>query len=76
MRSDSRLLINEIVLQDTNESLLKCDMDMLMLYLCNGMERTKTQWEELLAQAQPPLKLVKVWSVQPDQQSVIEAHLA
>lgn len=76
MQSHSRLLINEIVLLDTNESLLKCDMDMLMLYLCNGMERTKTQWEELLAQVEPALKLVNVWSVREDQQSVIEARLA
>ncbi|KAL4888992.1 S-adenosyl-L-methionine-dependent methyltransferase [Aspergillus ambiguus] len=76
MQSYSRLLINGIVLLDTNESLLKCDMDMLMLYLCNGMERTKTQWEELLAKAEPALKLVNVWSVQEDQQSVIEARLA
>ncbi|KAJ5088111.1 hypothetical protein N7456_011727 [Penicillium angulare] len=76
MKPQSRLLINEIVLLDTNESLLKCDMDMLMLYLCNGMERTKTQWEELLAKVEPALKLVNVWSAQGDQQSVIEAQLA
>jgi hypothetical protein len=50
-------------------------MDMLMFYLCNGMERTKSQWAELLAKAEPPLKLVNVWSVPEDQQSVIEARL-
>lgn len=76
MQPQTRLLINEIVLLDTNESLLKCDMDMLMLYLCNGMERTKTQWEELLAKVELALKLVNVWSAQGDQQSVIEAQLA
>ncbi|KAJ5656088.1 hypothetical protein N7507_008038 [Penicillium longicatenatum] len=75
MQSYSRLLINEIVLSDTNESLVRCDMDMLMLYLCNGMERTKTQWAGLLAKAEPPLELVDVWSVPEDQQSVIEARL-
>lgn len=76
MRSQSRLLINEIVLLETNESPLKCDMDMLMFYLCNGLERTITQWEELLAKVEPALKLVSVWSAPGDQQSVIEAQLA
>lgn len=75
MQPHSRLLINEIVLSDTNETLVRCDMDMLMFYLCNGMERTKSQWAELLTKAEPPLKLVNVWSVPEDQQSVIEARL-
>ncbi|KAJ5652608.1 S-adenosyl-L-methionine-dependent methyltransferase [Penicillium longicatenatum] len=75
MQPHSRLLINEIVLSDTNESLVRCDMDMLMFYLCNGMERTKSQWAELLVKAEPPLKLVNVWSVPEDHQSVIEARL-
>ncbi|KAJ5689653.1 O-methyltransferase family protein [Penicillium macrosclerotiorum] len=76
MGSNSRLLINEIVLADTEESLVRADMDMLMLFLSNGMERTKTQWADLLARVEPPLKIVKIWSVPGDQQSVIEACLA
>lgn len=60
MTSQSRLLINEMVLSDTEESLLRAEMDMLMLFLCNGMERTKTQWAELLSKAEPPLKIVDV----------------
>ncbi|KAL2215003.1 O-methyltransferase-domain-containing protein [Thermoascus aurantiacus ATCC 26904] len=76
MAPHSRLLINEMVLADTDETLVRADMDMLMLFLSNGMERTKTQWKELLAKVEPPLKLVEVWSVPGDQQSVIEACLA
>ncbi|KKA24025.1 O-methyltransferase family protein [Rasamsonia emersonii CBS 393.64] len=76
MAPHSRLLINEIVLADTNETLVRADMDMLMLFLSNGMERTYTQWKELLARVEPPLRLVEVWSVPVDQQSVIEACLA
>jgi hypothetical protein len=76
MTSTSRLLINELVLADTNESLLRVEMDMLMLFLCNGMERTKSQWEELLVMVDPPLRIVNVWSVEGDEQSVIEACLA
>jgi hypothetical protein len=76
MESQSRLLINEMVLSDTEESLLRAEMDMLMLFLCNGMERTKTQWAELLSKVDPPLKIVEVWSHLGDQQSVIETCLA
>jgi hypothetical protein len=75
MRPHSHLLINEMVLADTNEALARVDMDMLMLFLSNGMERTRTQWAELLASVEPPLVLVEVWSVPGDQQSVIEARL-
>lgn len=75
MTPHSRLLINEIVLADTNETLLRVNIDVTMLFLFNGMERTKTQWETLLAKAEPPLKLVEVWSAPGDQQSVIEACL-
>ncbi|PYI12335.1 hypothetical protein BO78DRAFT_456840 [Aspergillus sclerotiicarbonarius CBS 121057] len=66
MKPHSRLLINEI----------RDDMDMLMLFLSNGMERTKTQWTELLAKVEPPLQLVEIWSVPVDQQSVLESCLA
>ncbi|KAA8646777.1 hypothetical protein EYZ11_009646 [Aspergillus tanneri] len=76
MKPHSRLLINEMVLADTHETLVRADMDMLMLFLCNGMERTRTQWSELLAKVEPPLKLNQVWSAPGDQQSVIEASLA
>ncbi|RAK82196.1 S-adenosyl-L-methionine-dependent methyltransferase [Aspergillus fijiensis CBS 313.89] len=48
MGPHSRLLINEMVLADTGETLAWADMDMLMWLLCNGMERTRQQWEELL----------------------------
>ncbi|PWY95175.1 S-adenosyl-L-methionine-dependent methyltransferase, partial [Aspergillus sclerotioniger CBS 115572] len=76
MQPHSRLLINEMVLADRNETLVRADMDMLMLFLSNGMERTKTQWTEMLARVEPPLKIVEIWSVVGDQQSVIETCLA
>ncbi|KUL87630.1 hypothetical protein ZTR_05838 [Talaromyces verruculosus] len=75
MTSTSRLLINEMALADTNESLLRAEMDMLMLFLRNGMERTKSQWEELLGKVEPPLKIAGAWSVEGDEQSVIEVCL-
>jgi hypothetical protein len=65
-----------MVLLDINESLLRVEMDMLMLFLCNGMERTRSQWEELLGKVEPALRILDVWSVEGDEQSVIEACLA
>ncbi|KAE8333323.1 O-methyltransferase-domain-containing protein [Aspergillus sergii] len=76
MQPHSRLLINEMILADVNESMIRSNMDMLMLFLTNGMERTQTQWNELLATVEPPLKLAQVWSATGDQQCVIETCLA
>ncbi|GAB1193722.1 hypothetical protein APSETT444_002950 [Aspergillus pseudonomiae] len=75
MEPHSRLLINEMILADVNESMIRSNMDMLMLFFTNGMERTQTQWNELLASVEPPLKLVQVWSAPGDQQCVIETCL-
>ncbi|KOC17063.1 O-methyltransferase family protein [Aspergillus flavus AF70] len=76
MQPHSRLLINEMILADVNESMIRSNMDMLMLFFTNGMERTQTQWNELLATVEPPLGLVQVWSATGDQQCVIETCLA
>ncbi|GMG30691.1 unnamed protein product [Aspergillus oryzae] len=76
MQPHSRLLINEMILANVNESMIRSNMDMLMLFFTNGMERTQTQWNELLATVEPPLELVQVWSATGDQQCVIETCLA
>ncbi|OGM47652.1 hypothetical protein ABOM_004335 [Aspergillus bombycis] len=76
MLPQSRLLINEMILADLNESMIRSNMDMLMLFFTNGMERTQKQWNELLAAVEPPLKLVQVWSAPGDQQCVMETRLA
>ena len=76
MNKRSRLLINEMVLADRNETLVRADMDMLMFFISNGMERSRTQWKDLLASVSPPLKLIDVWSAPGDQQSVMEISLA
>ncbi|KAE8361130.1 O-methyltransferase-domain-containing protein [Aspergillus caelatus] len=76
MQPHSRLLINEMILADLNESMIRSNMDMLMLFFTNGMERTQTQWNELLATVEPPLEIVQVYSAQGDQQCVIETCLA
>ncbi|EED19637.1 conserved hypothetical protein [Talaromyces stipitatus ATCC 10500] len=74
--SIKHLLINKIILSDTNESLSRAEMDMLMLFLCDCMEHSKLQREESLAKVNSPLRIIDTWSVPGDQQSVIEACLA
>ncbi|PYI16581.1 S-adenosyl-L-methionine-dependent methyltransferase [Aspergillus violaceofuscus CBS 115571] len=58
----SRLLINEMVLAETGETLARADMHMLMWLPCNGMERTRRQWEELLG-VEPLLQIVAALAV-------------
>lgn len=76
MSNRLRLLINEMVLADRKESLVRADMDMIMFFTCNGIERGLTQWRNLLASISPPLKLINVWSTPGDEQSEIKTSLA
>ncbi|KAL9092300.1 MAG: hypothetical protein Q9165_004474 [Trypethelium subeluteriae] len=76
MAPDSTLLVHDMVLADRHESLVRADMDILTMMALNGAERTFTEWTNLLANVNPPLKIVKVWSSPKDPQSVIEAVLA
>lgn len=69
----SRLLINEWVLSDTNSSLLAAMMDINMMCLFAGTERTRSQWDALLGSA--GLKIVKLWGPGQETESLIEAVL-
>lgn len=48
-------------------------MDILMMMFCSGMERTKSQWVELLDRC--GLEIVKVWAPRSDFEHVIETQL-
>lgn len=63
MNDDSKLLIQELVLPETNASVKASHLDILMMLYHSGMERSISQWEALLAEC--GLELVKVWS-RPD----------
>ncbi|KAL8936525.1 MAG: hypothetical protein Q9216_004888 [Gyalolechia sp. 2 TL-2023] len=69
----SRLLINEWVLSDMNSSLLPAVMDINMMCLFAGTERTRSQWDALLSSA--GLKIVKLWGPGQESESLIEAVL-
>ena len=75
MDSTSRLLIDDIVLKNVGESISKVEMDMLMLVLCSGIERSLSQWKKLLASCTPSLRIVHIWDAPGEEQSIVEAAL-
>ena len=71
----SRLIIDDMVLADVGERLTGAEMDLLMMLLPSGLERSLAQWESLLASTEPPLEIEKVWSRPEEYQSVMEVRL-
>lgn len=70
----SKLLINEMVLPDTGVNRKGAFLDLSMMALETGAERTSQQWDELLASA--GLRIEKIWSTGSGPESVIEAEIA
>ena len=67
----SRLIIREFILPDTNVPLYTACTDIRMMLLHAGMERTESQWKELLNGV--GLELEGFWSVERGGEGVIEA---
>ena len=67
----SKLIINDIVLPDQGATRFATQSDLNMLALLGAMERSESQWRQLLESA--GLELVKIWPGTPE--SVIEAEL-
>jgi hypothetical protein len=67
----SKLLIFDFILTDIGASLFPSLMDIHMLAVFSGMERTKTQLKELLASA--GWEIIKFWSAREDAEGLIEA---
>ncbi len=70
----SRLLIHDIVLPDVGCGFFEAMIDLMMMQTCDGMERTETQWHELLKKT--GFKIVKIWRADAGTTAVIEAVLA
>jgi hypothetical protein len=49
MVPDSRILIDEVCLPDTGAHWRACSMDLAMMILLAGRERTMSEWTELVA---------------------------
>ncbi|RFU23739.1 hypothetical protein B7463_g12598, partial [Scytalidium lignicola] len=69
----SRLLIHESVLPDVGCGYREAMFDLLMMQ-GGGMERTETQWYELLRKS--GFKIVKIWRAEVGTIAVIEAVIA
>ncbi|KAE8312558.1 S-adenosyl-L-methionine-dependent methyltransferase [Aspergillus transmontanensis] len=67
----SRILIADFVLPDTGAALLQASIDIQMMSIGSGMERSERQWRELLGAA--GLEITGIWSGSPGMESVIEA---
>ncbi|KAL8956946.1 MAG: hypothetical protein Q9183_006183 [Haloplaca sp. 2 TL-2023] len=72
----SKLLINEFIIPDVGASDFITAVDLTMMMMSGGMERTESQWRKLLASA--GLEIERIWSTNGEGQeteSVIEATL-
>lgn len=69
----SKLLISEFVLPNTDTGLFPASLDMQMMGLHAGMERSEKQWRALLSSA--GLEIVKIWQKVRGGEGVIEARL-
>ncbi|KAE9374834.1 S-adenosyl-L-methionine-dependent methyltransferase [Stipitochalara longipes BDJ] len=68
----SKLLINDFVLPDTDVPLHPALMDVMMMSLCSGIERSERQWRELIDSV--GLQVVKIWRTEGIE-AVIETML-
>ena len=69
----SKLLISEYILPDRDTALFPATLDIQMMGLHAGMERSEKQWRTLLDSA--GLKVVKIWQELKGGEGVIEAML-
>ncbi|KAL9023015.1 MAG: hypothetical protein Q9196_007427, partial [Gyalolechia fulgens] len=69
----STLLISDLVIPEVGASVRAAAMDLQMMVLLAGIERTESQWRAILDGC--GLDLVRVWSPSGASESVLEAHL-
>lgn len=67
----SRILIVDFVLPDTETPLMQASMDIQMMSIGAGVERSERQWRDLLHSV--GLEISGIWSQSPGMESVIEA---
>lgn len=70
----SRLLIHDFVLSDVNCGPMEASVDLMMMTVCDGKERTEADWQELLGKA--GFKIEKIHRAQVGTSAVIEAVVA
>ena len=73
IKGHSKLIISEFVLPNIGVPLLPCLLDIQMMGLQAGRERTEKEWRALLDSV--GLVIVKIWTIEPGTESVIEAEV-
>jgi hypothetical protein len=71
MSPESSLLIDDWVLPDTGAPLAGASEDMFMMMFLSGMERSESQWKNLLEAS--GLVIKKIWRTNGISEAVIEA---
>lgn len=69
----SRVLITDYAIPDMQCPLLPALMDLNMIVLLTGIERTESQWRTLLGSV--GLEIVRFWTPDVEAESLIEAML-
>ena len=69
----SKLLIGNIILPESDVPLRNSDLDIAMMYLHSGMQRSEREWRELVEAA--GLRVVKVWYPDGDGDGIIEVEV-
>lgn len=68
----SRLLLNDAVLYEGRNHPLCASADLLMMSLFCAKERSRSDWERLLCEAE--LSILKIWTIPEIPESLIEVH--
>jgi len=71
MQQDSRLLIIDTIVSQENVRDFSKDIDIAMMVLCGGKERTQTEWKMLIEKAD--LQLINIYTT-PSMLSIIEVQ--
>ena len=69
----SKILLNEYVLPDRGCSMSHALMDINMLAITSGLERTERQWRKLIDQS--GLRISKMWVPETDCEGIIEIEV-
>ena len=72
-RNYSRVIIVDFVLSDKDVSLMQASLDIQMMSIGAGVERSESQWRKLLYRA--GLEVKGIWNSGPGMESIIEAVL-
>lgn len=70
----SKVLIGNIILPDENVPLRASGLDIAMLFMHSGSQRSEAEWRALLEAA--GFRIIKVWLPQGDGDGIIEAEVA